>query len=124
MEFLKNINESQGGIDLFSYSPLNYPIINLNKENTILLITLFRGEESTILLPTFGVSKISSNNLTIEKLENVYGQLTIKVDDSLDRFSCFMTEKKLIECFYVENDLYTVAIFEKNYTYCLLILIH
>ena len=105
---------------MFLQAPINYPIINLNQDNTILFITLFKRDNRNITT-TVGTSQILSKNITslisIENLKNIYGQLSFEAQDSLDRLNCFIKEKRLIECVYVESNFYTVAIFEENFNY-------
>ena len=111
IKFFKNIT---GDNAIFNLAPANYSILNLNENNKILFITFFHQEA---LILTFGVSKVLSKNLTIENFENVYDQLENGNQKALDRFNCFMTDKRLTECFYLKSDFYTVIIFEDNFEY-------
>ena len=117
INFMKNINDEE----ILFNTPTNFPIINFNQENQILFITLFNMEGISFNF-TLGTSKILGKDLSIpvnlENLENFNDGLNFKKNEAWNRLFCFMTEKKLIECFYNDNsNLYKVAIFEENLKY-------
>ena len=107
------IKDSSGNSKGFSANPLRFPIINLNNENKILLITLYHYEEGNKFY--FFINDFLSKNFSIYNTsEFLYNNLTVENTDSL---RCFITEKKLIECLYYKSNIYKVAIFGENLNY-------
>ena len=90
------------------YQFINFPIINLNKGNKILFAIRFN---ETINL---SIINIKSKNLSSEIISNKHTNEKIKMENT-EILSCFITEKKIIECLYVdESKYYKVAIFNES----------
>ena len=117
INFMKNIDDE----DISYYSPIKFPIINLNQENQILFIILTNPKEYPYYNFILGGSTILAKDLAIPTnlvyLENYNDDLEFK-SNIIFRLNCFITEKKLIECTY-NNDskIYQVAIFDENFKY-------
>ena len=87
---------------------LSFQIINLNNGNEILFC--IRSKKDILL------SKINilSKNLEFQQKSNFNGnQNYLQVDDNIEKLSCFITEKKMIECLYINENKYWVAIFDE-----------
>ena len=104
--------DSSGHIKGFSANPLRFPIINLNNENKILLITLYNNQGIKF---TFFINDLLSKNFSgYNASEFIYNDLTV---ENIGSLRCFITEKKLIECLYYKSNIYQVAIFGENLNY-------
>ena len=91
---------------------LSFQIINLNNGNEILFC--IRSKKDILL------SKINilSKNLEFQQKSNFNGnQNYLQVDENINKLNCFITEKKMIECLYINENKYWIAIFDELLVY-------
>ena len=95
----------------FPYT-LYFPIINLNQENQYLFLTLYYKDNYIYF--NFFVTKILKKDFS--SIENLVNDSDFKIHKRalIKKLSCFITEKKMIECFYYESNYYIVSIFSEN----------
>ena len=94
--------------DESSSSNLDFPLINMNNENKILFITHSNNGFN------LGIVQINSKDLSSEQLLfNKFGNRVYFSLKSDAKLSCFITQKNLIECLYVDDQsYYNVAVFD------------
>ena len=85
-----------------------FHLINLDNENKILFNIVYDG---TIYL---GITKITSKNLDYENCHFNSNKEKIQVENNLEKLTCLVTEKKFIECFYLDSENYNVAIYDET----------
>ena len=91
---------------------LSFQIINLNNENQILFCIY--SDESLLLRKI----NILSQNLTYQSISNFSDDNNyLHVSEDIGKLSCFITEKKMIECLYIYDNLYWVSIFDEYLNY-------
>ena len=91
---------------------LSFQIINLNNENQILFCI---SSDGGILLRKIN---ILSKNLEYQLISNFTdNEKFLHVNEDISKLSCFITEKKMIECLYINENKYWVAIFDELLNY-------
>ena len=108
---LLNINNNTDNSLLpFLSNNFKYALINLNNENEILFSLIFN---ETL---TLDVIKFFSKDLLSYENKYFYSNNQKLKVAKIEKLSCFMTEKKLIECFYIDSYFYNTAVFSENLT--------
>ena len=113
-DLLKFLNEDRSKfIDGKSPSSKYFKLININNRNQILFNIIYDG---TIVL---GITNILSKALSeYQNCYFYYDKNKIKAKE-IEKLSCFITEKNLIECFYLNSITYNydVIIFNETLNY-------
>ena len=104
-ELLQNNEEISSLTNIFT-------IINLDNKNKILFTCLTSSE---IYL---SIINLTSKDLSsFEKIHKANGQDRIQINQSFTSFKCLITIKKYIECLYLYNQQYLVAIYDDSLNY-------
>ena len=89
-----------------------FTIINLNNKSKILFTY---ATEDEIYLSI--INLMSKDLSSFEKLHKINGKNNIKIEQYFDNFKCFITTKKFIECMYLYNNQYLIAIYDESLNY-------
>ena len=108
--YYKNLTSFFGGIPNINErnNVVYFPIINLNKENKLLLSLVFNNNINFVII------NMISNDLSFEIVEKNNDINNTNLFDT-EKLNCFITEQKYIECLYGDiNKYYKVAIYNES----------
>ena len=91
-----------------------FTIINIDNQNNI----LFSYFNQKIYLSTINIKTNDFSDSSFEKLHKSNEEIEeLEELEKLSILKCFMTEKKFIECIYVDDDQYLVAVYDESLNY-------